>query len=178
MDFEGLRKIDLEARKADLLKYLPTSFHPYIHDGTLNSTYPSDELRKMAAQWKSAFEERSKAKREAYWSHYRTIKSALPQNVVQLVETSLHDAKVTATERLSQDMFVITLDCSGSFYDQSQIRLIFKGVKNVQPAAIDAGSWWIYEEVYLTETGFEFHVLFDQPLLEFTISAEDVDIEL
>jgi len=178
LNYEELCKIDLEARKADLLKYLPASFHPYIHDGTLNSTFPSEELRNMADQWNSAFEARSKALRDAYWSHYQAIQNALPRNVIRLAEKSLHDAKVASVERPSRETFIMTLDCSGSFYDPSLLRLIFKGVINVQPAAIHAGSWWLYEEVYLTENGFEFHILFDQPLQEFTISAADVDIEL
>lgn len=42
---------------------------------------------------------------------------------------------------------------------------------------VSAGSCWIYDEVYLTETGFELHVLFDAPLLEFIISAENAAVE-
>ncbi|MFC4777998.1 DUF4085 family protein [Paenibacillus sp. GCM10023252] len=36
--------------------------HPYIQDRSLNSQYPSDELREMADQWLSKYDEREKQK--------------------------------------------------------------------------------------------------------------------
>lgn len=49
---------------------------------------------------------------------------------------------------------------------------------NLHPTNLRVGSVWLCDEFYLTETGFELHVLLDNPLIEFTISAENVNIEV
>jgi len=54
-DLQKNLKEDLEFWKNDLIKFLPKSFHPYIHDGTLNTEYPSEELRKMIDKWKNEY---------------------------------------------------------------------------------------------------------------------------
>ncbi|PGM59546.1 DUF4085 family protein [Bacillus sp. AFS053548] len=39
------------------------------------------------------------------------------------------------------------------------------------------GGFWLYDEVYPTKSGFELNVLFDIPLIEFKIVAEDIVVE-
>lgn len=39
------------------------------------------------------------------------------------------------------------------------------------------GSWWLYDEIYKTKTGFELRVLFDCPLCELMIQARELKIE-
>ncbi|WP_164684733.1 DUF4085 family protein [Brevibacillus reuszeri] len=38
-------------------------------------------------------------------------------------------------------------------------------------------NYWLYNEIYATDRGFELHVLFDCPLTEWKIVAENVQIE-
>jgi hypothetical protein len=177
IDYKKHFKEDLESRKSDLLTYLPESFHPYIYDGTLNSEYPTPELRKMAEEWQKKYDERMEIIEKEYTQYYDSIKEKLPNNVVQLRENSLHDAKVLSIEIPSKDMFVITLDCRGGFHYFTDIKLTFLGVKELSPPDKLEGAWWLYDEVYTHKAGFELHVLFDAPLTEFTIIAENVLIE-
>jgi len=178
LDFKEICKNNLEYKRADLLKYLPAFFHPYIQDGTLNSQFPSEELRKMADQWRSEYDERTKANGMTYRSYYDSIKSSLPESVIQLFEKSLHDARVTSIETPSKDIFILTLDCRGGYHYLTDVKLTFTGVEKLQPENLSPGSIWLYDEVYLTKTGFELHVLLDGPLMEFTLSAENVTIDV
>ncbi|WP_426454638.1 DUF4085 family protein [Paenibacillus sp. S-38] len=178
LNYKEICKNNLESKRADLLKYLPAPFHPYIEDGTLKSEFPSEELRKMADQWLLEYDEKSKERGTAYRNYYNSIKSSLPENVIELYEKSLHDARVTSTEKHLKDEFIMTLDCRGGYHYLTDIRLTFTGVQKIQLANVSLGSGWLYDEVHLTETGFELHVLLDGPLMEFTISAENVKIEV
>ncbi|PES23885.1 hypothetical protein CN488_09915 [Bacillus anthracis] len=40
-DYKQSLREDVKEKKEDLLKFLPKSLHPYIHDNTINSEYPS-----------------------------------------------------------------------------------------------------------------------------------------
>lgn len=178
LNFKEICKNSLEDNRTDLLKFLPAYFHPYIQNGTLKSEFPSEELRKMADQWLLEYDERVKEKGIAYRNYYNNIKSLLPENVIQLYEKSLHDAQITSIEQPLKDTFIMILDCRGGYHYLTDIRITFTGVQNIQPINLSVGSGWLYDEVYLTDTGFELHVLLDGPLMEFTISAENVNIEV
>ncbi|QJD82219.1 DUF4085 family protein [Cohnella herbarum] len=177
LDFEKMRKEELEFRKADLLRFLPESFHPYIHDGTIISVFPSRELREMSERWKCDYNDRMKIISQNYRNGYDQIKDTLPQNATQLHEKSLHDAIVLSYESFSDDAFVLTLDCSGSYHYYTEVRLTFRGVTELAVPEGLVGAWWLYDEIYANEFGFELHVLLDMPLMELHIIAEDVLIE-
>lgn len=177
MNFEEICRDSLAYLKADLLKFLPKSFHPYIQNGTINSRFPSVELRKMAEQWRKEYDKRMSIIRNEYRRCYMSIKDSLPDNVVQLCEKSLHDARVLSLEMPSEDTFIITLDCRGGYHYHTDVKLTFIGVKKLQPPDLSVGSDWLYDEVYSTDAGFELHVLFGSPLREFTIVADNVLIE-
>lgn len=178
LNFEEISRNNLEHGKNDLLKFLPESFHPYIQDGTLNSQFPSEELKKMAEQWRSEYDRRVSTIGNEYRRYYMSIKDSLSENVVQLCEKSLHDARLRSVEMPSEDIFIMTLDCRGSYHYHTDVKITFIGVKNLQPPDLSVGSNWLYDEVYPTDVGFELHVLFDSPLIEFTISADNVIIEI
>lgn len=177
IDYKKDAKKELESRKSDLLKFLPESFHPYIHNETINSEFPSPALRNIAEQWLVEYDERMEKIRTEYYDHYESIKSLLPKNVVQLHENSLHDATIKSVENPSNDTFIMILDCSGGFHYFTDIKLTFTGVsKLTMPEKIE-DAWWLYDEVYRSDKYFELYVLFDCPLTEFSITAEDVVIE-
>ena len=112
-----------------------------------------------------------------YLSYFNSIKDSLPKNVVQLSEISMHDVNVESIETPSKETFIMNLDCEGGFNDFSKIKLTFTGVKEISmPENIEEG-FWLYDEIYLTNSGFELHVLFDIPFTEFKIEAENILIE-
>lgn len=143
IDYKQNFKEDLESRKSDLLKFLPEFFHPYIHDGTLNSEFPSAELRKEAEQWQKVYNQRMEELDKKYFLHYDSIKDQLPKNVVQLLENSLHDATVKSFEYPSKDTFVMTTDCRGGFHYFTDVKLTFTGVEELLVPENFEGEWWL-----------------------------------
>ncbi|WP_419875215.1 DUF4085 family protein [Candidatus Pristimantibacillus sp. PTI5] len=132
----------------------------------------------MADQWRLECDERTKANGIIYQNYYNSIKSSLPENVIQLFEKTLHDARVTSIEMPLKETFIMTLDCTGGYHYLTDVKLTFTGVEKLQLANLSVGSVWLYDEVYLTETGFELQVLLDGPLMEFSISAKNINIEV
>lgn len=177
-NFDALCREELEYRKQDLLKFLPESFHPYIHAGTLGCQFPTTELREMAERWRHECHESNEGMRKEYRSYYLSIKDSLPSGAVQIYEKSLHDARVRSLEMPTGDTFIMMLDCRGSFHYYTDVKLTFTGVKKLQCPDIHADSSWLYDEIYYTDAGFELQVLFESPLEELTIIADNVLIEV
>lgn len=176
-DYIKNRKQDLEILKNDLLKFLPEPFHPFINDGSLNTSYPTEKLRNMINNWKDEYNQQMEVLDKEYLSNYNSSKDLLPLNIVKLKEISFHDSNVISIENPTNDTFFINLDCEGGFNDFSEIKLIFLGVKEISMPENIKGGFWLYDEVYPTKSGFELHVLFDIPLIEFKIVAEDIVVE-
>lgn len=178
IDIDEVNQRNLEESRADLLKYLPEPFHPYIQDGTINEGFPPQKLRDMAKRWEEDHEMRMEALFDHYSRYYESIKEKLPAGAIQLVEQSLHDAVVLSVEKPTDDVLLITLDCSGGFHYFTDIRVTFTGVTEADIPQDFKDACWLYNEIYLAEAGFELHVLFDSPMVEATISAHDVKIEV
>ncbi len=178
MDHKQSLREDAEEKKEDLLKFLPKSLHPYIHDNTINSEYPSEKLKKLMPEWTEDYEKRMDDLEQAYKDNYNSIKERLAQNVVQLHEYSLHDSQVTSVERRSKDTIIITLDCSGTFNEFDKLRVTFTGVSKCSIPENFEGAWWLCHEIDLAEDGFELGVLFDFPFEEVMICAKNVLLEI
>lgn len=175
-DFKEINLRNLNDMRGDLMKFLPESFHPYILSNSLTVDFPSPELREMAGQWEKEYEARMEALDDIYSRHYESIKDKLPAGAIQLMEQSLHDATVLSVEKLENEL-IVTLDCSGGFHYFTDIQLTFTGVAEASIPEEFTGAWWLYNEIYLKDNGFELHVLFDCPMTEAKIIAQDVRIE-
>ncbi|ACK89691.1 MULTISPECIES: DUF4085 family protein [Bacillus cereus group] len=178
MDYKQSLREDAEEKKEDLLKFLPKSLHPYIHDNTINSEYPSEKLKKLMLEWTEDYEKRMDDLEQAYKDNYNSIKERLAQNVVQLYEYSLHDSQVTSVERRSKDTIIITLDCSGTFNEFDKLKVTFTGVSKCSIPENFEGAWWLCHEIDLAEDGVELGVLFDCPFEEVMICAKNVLLEI
>ncbi|MDA1524279.1 DUF4085 family protein [Bacillus cereus] len=178
MDYKQSLREDAEEKKEDLLKFLPKSLHPYIHDNTINSEYPSEKLKKLMLEWTEDYEKRMDDLEQAYKDNYNSIKERLAQNVVQLYEYSLHDSQVTSVERKSKDTIIITLDCSGTFNEFDKLKVTFTGVSKCSIPENFEGAWWLCHEINLAEDGFELGVLFDCPFEEVMVCAKNVLLEI
>ncbi|QHJ69136.1 DUF4085 family protein [Planococcus halotolerans] len=177
IDPAEVHRRDLEDRKEDLLKFLPESFHPYIYDGTINSKYPTPELRNMADRWEADYEARFDALLDDYSRHYESIKEFLPPGAIQLTEKSLHDCVVKSVDRPSYDELVLLIDCSGGFHYFKDVEVKFTEVSDALIPEDITGAWWLYNEIYLSGDRVELHVLFDTPITEVTIICKDIQIE-
>jgi hypothetical protein len=159
---------DLEEHKEDLLKYLPESFHPYIHDGTLNTTYPSPELRKMADKWVQQTEEDTINVMKEYNKYFELMKASIPQGAQEIHEMGMHDARVVDYTE-TDEKFELILNDGGVKFSFTNVRdlSVPKGLK---------GRWWLYDELSSTDYGFELRVLLDD-LSELHVLAGNVVIE-
>lgn len=176
-DLREMQLRNLEDMRGSLLRFLPEDFHPYIHDGTLVTEYPTTELRMLVNRWERDYEQRMKELSERERLHFESIKAELPPTAVELMENGLHDAVVLSVERPVEDQLVLTVDCSGGFHYFTDVRFTFEGVSYSNIPANFKGVWWLYDEIYKTEDGFELHTLFDSPMTETVIRARDVKIE-
>ncbi|EIM05946.1 hypothetical protein A1A1_13417 [Planococcus antarcticus DSM 14505] len=176
-DLRELNLRNLDDMRESLLRYLPETFLPYIHDGTLVTEYPAPELRMLVNRWERDYERRMEELSERYKQHFESIKAELPPTAVELVENGLHDAVVLSVERPSEVQLVLTLDCSGGFHYFTDVRFTFEGVTYSNVPTDFKGAWWLYDEIYKTEDGFELHTFFDSPMSETVIRARDVKIE-
>ncbi|HDR7517528.1 DUF4085 family protein [Bacillus mobilis] len=177
MDIQSLIE-EIKERKTDLLKFLPKSIHPFIHSTTINSEYPSSELKKLMKEWKGDCEKKRAHSDRFYLEQFHSIKKKLPTNVIQLHDYSLHDSVVKSVERRSEDTLIITLDCSGTFSEFDKLQVSFTGVTKCSIPENFEGAWWLCHEIDLTNEGFELGVLFDCPFEEVTICAKDVLLEI
>ncbi|MDE0581455.1 DUF4085 domain-containing protein [Planococcus sp. A6] len=176
-DLRELNLRNLADMRESLMRYLPETFHPYIYDGTLVTEYPTPELRMLVNRWERDYERRMEELSDQYQQDFESIKVELPPNAVELVDNGLHDAVVRSVERPSEDRLVLTLDCSGGFYYFTDVRFTFEGVTYSDIPADFKGAWWLCDEIYKTEDGFDLHTLFDSPMTETVIRARDVKIE-
>ncbi len=178
MDYKQSLREDVEEKKEDLLKFLPKSLHPYIHDNTINSEYPTEKLKRLMLEWTKDYEKRMNDLEQAYIDNYNSIKEKLAQNVVQLHEYSLHDSVVKSVEKKSEATLIITLDCSGIFSEFDKLQATFIGVTKCSIPENFEGAWWLCHEIDFAEDGFELGVLFDCPFEEVMICAKNVLLEI
>lgn len=176
-DYIQSLKDEVEERKEDLLNFLPETLHTHIHNNTIDSEYPPNELKKLLLEWTADYEKRMAQLDLSYLEHFNSIKKMLPSNVVQLHKASLHDSEILTVERNLEDILSITVDCSGTFSDFDKLQVTFTGVTKCSMPDNLKGAWWLYHEIELTEDGFELGMLFDCPFEEVTICAKDVLLE-
>ncbi|MGE7917243.1 DUF4085 family protein [Lysinibacillus xylanilyticus] len=165
---------ELEWRKEDLLTFLPAPFHPYILDGSLKTEYPSKELRDMAEEWNENYLSRRQIIRQQYLEQFEKIKEKLPSQVLEIHTKSLHDGEVLS---FSESTITLIIAGTGVGWYGTNVKLTFSNVEKYSIPEQLEGSWWLYNEIYKTETGFELHVLFDYPLFELMIRARELKIE-
>ncbi|WP_416144124.1 DUF4085 family protein [Planococcus koreensis] len=176
-DLRELNLRNLDDMRESLMRYLPETFLPYIHEGTLVTEYPTPELRMLVNRWERDYERRMEELSDRYKQHFESIKVELPPTAVELVENGLHDAVVLSVERPSEELLVMTLDCSGGFHYFTDVRFTFEGVSYSDIPADFKGAWWLYDEIDKTEDGFELRTLFDSPMTKTVIRARNVKIE-
>lgn len=88
----------------------------------------------------------------------------------------LHDCIVLSVEKRKD--ITILLDSSGGFTEEN--RLIFHDAIIIQEDKAVDGCWWIYEELYKTQDGYEVHMMFadeTNSFIELTIIAKSITID-
>ncbi|MEX3623089.1 DUF4085 family protein [Viridibacillus arvi] len=178
IDLEHERKMELQRDRDKLLKFLPEEFHPYVLDGSIIEGATSNKLRSMAKDWLEHFDDLTNKKFESSAADFIAAKSKLSKTVSDLFDSSFHDAIIQSIERYSDQTCTIKLNLENTYHETDMLTITFIGVSEfTSTAPVREGSWWLYEEISIVDGGFRLSVLFDSPLVDFSIVAKDVVIE-
>lgn len=151
---------------------LPTDILQKVADiRILALNHASAEVKREITAFCKANDESGKDAMKAYWKEYKkTFKRCEP---VFVESFNFHDYKVVSYRQKGNDL-LLGLDNSGGFTGINQI--IFKDCIVIKQDSPLRGAWWLYDEIYKTDNGYEIHVLLqNKELIEFTISTTDVE---
>lgn len=93
-----------------------------------------------------------------------------------LDDFSFHDERVISSQKVGADWLIDFGECVEGY---SPVRYIhFKNATVRKQEKCLCGAFWLYEELYKTENGYEVHILLDKDgLVEFTLTCEDIVME-
>lgn len=95
------------------------------------------------------------------------------ENIPYFASESFHDCLITSLEKSGKDI-VIKLDNSGGFTDCTGI--VFKNAEIIEQDGDLSGAWWLYDEIYKTDNGFEIHALLENDeLMYLTLKCEKTE---
>ena len=175
-EVEGYLREQLEVAKEEMLVRWPEKFHPYILDGSINQKSLPREVRGQVAEWLFSFTDENP---EAD-SYFASIQEKLPNEIAKLLSMrfGLREAKIKYIYR-EGDSLRLTIDAR--FMRQVHGFVVtFEGIlfeKN--HALLKEGMQWLKYEADITNEGkCSFSVLFLESLLEWTILASRVKLEI
>lgn len=175
IDFYKERKQELEVLRDHLLHYLPQRFHTYVFDGTLNTPNIPKHVRDDYLMWREEQERLfGNVLDAAYEQKLQTLPHLNPK-VREVFEKSLHDTKIANINR-HDNQVVLTIDTAGGFTTKSIIFLSFMNIAS-EVGNLEAGQYYIYDELRKTVNGFALRVIFDCPEVEWTIEAKEIATE-
>lgn len=87
-----------------------------------------------------------------YYQYFKTIENKIPANIIENYE--FHDCEILSIEKVGDDI-IFNLDNSGGFTDINKI--IYTNGEFLENNWQE-DSYWIYDEIYLTDEGYEFHI--------------------
>lgn len=184
VDYEEQAKASLERNRENLLALLPSSLHPYIHNGTINRPYTPPDLARLIADWNQELLDRNREQGRKWREAYESIKDRLPSGAVELSERSMHDAHFVSCKRPTTDRLHLAFKESGSDEgEEGKVRLLFTGVRFADvPQNIEPADWYM-QEFELTDDGFAVSILLEQTrgevgsFVELRIEAQDLRLE-
>jgi len=105
-----------------------------------------------------------------YWKYY---KKAFGKNEPHFADGfDLHDCYVTSCHKSGKN---IVMHLEGGMTNTT--RVVFRDTEVLCREEPLRGAWWLYDELYKTENGYEMHVLlYKKELVYFTLTCTDVEI--
>jgi hypothetical protein len=146
---------------ADIRVYvLDKATHQVINDVTLFCEY-NNQLVKRAI--------------EQYNKYYKKALKSFDKDVIENIH--FHDCLVTDIKQKEKSLS-ITFDNSGGFTDIYEVE--FDNYKIINQDDLLKDSWWLYDEIYITNGKYELQVLLqnkNRNLVEFSVSAEHISFK-
>ena len=108
-----------------------------------------------------------------YNKHWYSISDKVPANIKE--NYNFHDCRILDIKKEGNDI-VFELDNSGGFTNINKI--IYKDAEILENNFVE-GCYWVYDEMYLCDKGYEFHIAVDgeNGYNYITLTASDVTFE-
>lgn len=89
-------------------------------------------------------------------------------------EFNLHDCMVMSCRKSGRDI-VVMLDNSAGFTNAAKV--VFRKAEILCQESPLRGAWWLYDELYKTDGGYELHVMAcKKELVYFTVKCTDIEV--
>jgi len=130
----------------------------------------AEDIKKEIKEYCKANHEAVELAMKAYWKDYKkSFKNKEPEFAE---EFNFHDCRIVSCRRKGKDI-VLTLDNSGGFTYINQV--IFKNCTIRKQDNLLHGAWWLNDEIYKTNNGYEIHVLLiKNKLIDLIVTVSDV----
>lgn len=167
-----------DSEKRKWLKHLPEKFQSYVLADDLNLLIRLPAFKQWAKRLDAEQRRKSELLAKEYAAHFEATRPSLPAEAVKLHDHAMHDAIILSVDFPAAGTCVLNLNGRNGFYHTSDMRLVFTGVQETYFPADIHSAWWLYNELHLSDSGFELCVLLGSPSGEFRIIAENVMLEL
>ncbi|MEW9108091.1 MAG: DUF4085 family protein [Cytobacillus gottheilii] len=168
-------KEDLDEVREELQQVLPSRFITYLDNNTLNHPSLPKAVREDYLQWMREGDQEFEQILEAAGKSTEHAIPFLLAAAQEVFNESFHDGRIERIIRES-DTLHIYINTEGGFSTKAYVHLMLKGVTSEETdLPLEAGQYFIYDELQKIEDGFAFRVLFDCPSSQWTITMKDVD---
>ncbi|MBY0118006.1 DUF4085 family protein [Paenibacillus xylanexedens] len=97
----------------------------------------------------------------------------MAQNIPDEIHSRVQYHDCTVTELLTMDEVVIRFDTRGGFTNINKLTLVAPEIIKQEGEIV--GSYWLYQELYRIDNGYELHVLFDgENMPELIVRCADI----
>ena len=133
----------------------------------------SKNIKKKIEKYCNENEKIANKTMKSYEKYFETIQDKLPQKILEDYE--FHDCEIISIDKVKDDI-VFTLDNSGGFTDISKI--IYRNGEILENN-LEENSYWVYDEIYILDDGYEFHIGISsgEEYDYITLRCSDVDFE-
>ncbi len=130
----------------------------------------SEKVKKAITDFCNDNERSVKKTMSDYWKYY---KKAFDENEPHFADGfDLHDCYVTSCHKSGKN---IVMHLEGGM--TSTTRVVFRDAEVLCREEPLRSAWWLYDEIYKTDNGYEIHVLLHKKeLVYFTVKCTDVEV--
>ncbi|MBU9722805.1 MULTISPECIES: DUF4085 family protein [Bacillaceae] len=174
-DIRTRLKGELDEVKRELLEIIPSRFHRYVEDGSLNQPTLPTEVREDYLNWIRDGEKDFEKVLDAAAAETEKAASSLPASVQEVLSEGLHDTQIDRISR-TKDTLHLFINTDGGFTTKAYIHFTFKEILSEESdAPLQVGQWFVYHELQKFDSGYALRVLFDCPDAEWTIAMKDLE---
>jgi len=171
-NFRKAQRNNVKCLKEDLPEYM---LQQVADVRVLALDFASAAVKRDITAWCTQNRKEANQTAKGYEKQYRAMLKK--GNPAFLEDFSFHDCKITSCRRQGKNL-VIRLDNSGGFTDVQNI--ILEQCTILKQERPFRNAWWLYEEIYPVDGGWEIHVLLQNSrmqLIDFIVQVAGVRLK-